>query len=232
MAANLEVITENYKRITDRIAEAKAKYRSEKDEIMFLGVTKTVAPEIINHSVDLGIRNLGENRVQEYLSKKDFYRKNVNMHFIGHLQTNKVKYIINDMVLIHSVDSMHLAAEISRQAAKAGKVQDILIEVNIGDEQTKSGIDKNSLEELVYEAAELDNIRIKGLMCIPPASDSEKYLCSMQQIFEDMKQKKINNCLMDILSMGMSGDYENAIRYGSTCVRIGSALYGARNYNL
>lgn len=232
MAANLEVITENYKRITDRIAEAKAKYRSEKDEIMFLGVTKTVAPEIINHSVDLGIKNLGENRVQEYLSKKDFYRKNVSMHFIGHLQTNKVKYIINDMVLIHSVDSMHLAAEISRQAAKSGKVQDILIEVNIGDEQTKSGIDKNSLEELVYEAAELDNIRIKGLMCIPPASDSEKYLCSMQQIFEDMKQKKINNCSMDILSMGMSGDYENAIRYGSTCVRIGSALYGARNYNL
>ena len=136
------------------------------------------------------------------------------------------------MVLIHSVDSLHLATEISRQASKAGKIQDILIEVNIGDEQTKSGIDKNSLEELVYEAAELENIRIKGLMCIPPASDSEKYLCNMQQIFEDMKQKKINNCSMDILSMGMSGDYENAIRYGSTCVRIGSALYGARNYNL
>lgn len=232
MAADFEIITYNYKKISDEIAEAKAKYRNENEEIMLLGVTKTVAPDVVNHSISLGIKDIGENRVQEYLSKRDAYNENVNIHFIGHLQTNKVKYIIKDMSLIHSVDSVRLAAEINRQAQRAKLIQDILLEVNIGEERTKSGINEDNLVDLLYETSRFENIRIKGLMCIPPIANSERYLYSMQMLFEDTKQKHIRNCSMEVLSMGMSGDFEKAIKYGSTCVRIGSALYGVRGYRI
>jgi hypothetical protein len=231
MEPDLSYVGDNYRVITDRINEAKAKYRKPEEKITLIGVTKTVAPEIINYSVDLGVTDLGENRVQEYLSKKDAYRKNVNMHFIGHLQTNKVKYIINDMTLIHSVDSVKLAAEINRQAEKISKIQDILLEVNIGDENSKSGIEPKQLDLLLDEISKMSNLRVRGLMAIPPAIGSEKFLCMMQEIFEEKKKNKPDNCLMDILSMGMSGDYQKAIQYGATCVRIGTSLYGARNYS-
>lgn len=232
METDLSYVDRNYKIICGRIADAKAKYRSKDENITLVGVTKTVDPLIVNHSVDLGVKDLGENRVQEYLSKKDIYKKDVKMHFIGHLQTNKVKYIINDMSLIHSVDSLHLAKEISRQAEKADKIQNILIEINIGGENSKSGISEKELEELMCSISDLANLKIKGLMAIPPAEDSERFLCRMQELFDDIKQKKIKNCDMQILSMGMSGDYEQAIKYGATCVRLGTALYGARNYKI
>lgn len=230
MITGYEYITENYRRICDEIGEAKARYRKPGDNIRIMAVTKTVAPEAVNHAVSLGIDLLGENRVQEYESKKDLYDPSARVHFIGHLQTNKVKYIINDMELIQSVDSLRLASEIDRQAKRVQKVQDILIEVNIGGEESKSGVTPDALEELLYEASLLDNIRIKGLMTIPPPENSEKYLCKMQRLYLDILSKNMDNIDMDILSMGMSGDYKKAIEYGSTLVRIGTALFGARNY--
>ncbi len=230
METNFGYIDENYRRILDGIEEAKAKYRNPSDEITCMAVTKTVAPEAVNHAIGCGIQVLGENRVQEYLSKKALYLPQARMHFIGHLQTNKVKYIIEDMELIHSVDSIRLATEINRHAERVQKVQDILIEVNVGGEASKSGVTPDQLEELLYQVAEMPHIHVKGLMTIPPVEGDEKFLFEMQKLYLDISAKKMDNIDMEILSMGMSGDYVAAIRYGSTLVRIGSALFGARKY--
>ncbi len=230
METNFAYIDENYKRIYDEIGAAKIKYRRLDEEITFMAVTKTVSPEAINHAIELGIRTLGENRVQEYLSKKDIYSPLAEVQFIGHLQHNKVKYIIEDMTLIHSVDSLHLATEINRLAGNVGKTQGILIEVNVGGEESKSGVSPETLEELIYQIVELPHLKVKGLMTIPPVGDSEPYFAKMQQIYSDINAKKIPNTTMEILSMGMSADYVTAIQYGSTMVRIGTALFGARNY--
>ncbi len=224
-------IEENYKRICAEIAEAKARWRKPEDEISLMAVTKTVPPEAVNFAVGCGVHLLGENRVQEYESKKELYNPSAEVHFIGHLQTNKVKYIIGDVALIHSVDSMRLAAEIDRQAGRIGKIQSVLAEVNIGGEDSKSGVLPEELPELLKAMAELPNLRVKGLMTIPPAGGSEKFLCKMQQLYLDISAKNMDNIDMEVLSMGMSGDYVKAIQYGSTLVRIGTGLFGARNYN-
>ena len=213
METNFAYIVENYKRIVDAMEEAKAKYRKPSDDITLMAVTKTVAPEAVNHAISCGIHTLGENRVQEYLSKKDFYSKDAKVHFIGHLQTN-----------------IKLATEIDRHAARVNKVQDILIEVNVGGEASKSGIAPEQLEELLHEAGQLSHVHVRGLMTIPPVEGDEKFLYKMQQLYLDISSKKMDNIDMEILSMGMSGDFAAAIRYGSTLVRIGTALFGARNY--
>ncbi len=230
MKTDFDYITENYKRIQSEIEEAKVKYRRAEDKVEFMAVTKTVAPEAVNHAVSCGIRLLGENRVQEFESKKAFYDPSAEVHFIGHLQTNKVKYIIEDMALIQSVDSVKLAGEINKQALRVRKTQDILVEVNIGGEESKSGVAPWELEELLYELAEMDNIRVKGLMTIPPPGENEKFLFKMQQLYLDISSKNMDNIDMELLSMGMSGDYAMAVKYGSNLVRIGSALFGARIY--
>lgn len=231
MKTEFSYIDENYKRICHNIQEAKAKYRGPEDEITFMAVTKTVAPEAVNHAIGLGVTTLGENRVQEYLSKKEFYDKRADVQFIGHLQTNKVKYILEDMSLIHSVDSLKLATEINRLAGNIQKVQNILIEVNIGDEDSKSGIAPNELDLLLEQISQLPNVRVKGLMTIPPATNDEKNLARMEELFLRVKEQKLTYADMEILSMGMSGDYAMAIRHGSTLVRIGSSLFGARVYH-
>lgn len=230
MGTEYKYISENYKRICAEIEEAKVRYRKPDDRTDIMAVTKTVPPEAVNFAVSCGIRLLGENRVQEYESKKAFYDPSAEVHFIGHLQTNKVKYIVGEMKLIHSVDSIKLASEINRQAAKKGIQQEVLAEVNIGGEESKSGISPEMLPELLYEMSEMPNIRVKGLMTIPPPGDNEKFLCGMQKLFLDISSKNMDNIDMDILSMGMSGDYAAAIKYGSNLVRIGTALFGARNY--
>lgn len=230
MGTEYKYISENYKRICAEIEEAKVRYRKPDDRTDIMAVTKTVPPEAVNFAVSCGIRLLGENRVQEYESKKAFYDPSAEVHFIGHLQTNKVKYIVGEMKLIHSVDSIKLASEIDRQAAKKGIQQEVLAEVNIGGEESKSGISPEMLPELLYEMSEMPNIRVKGLMTIPPPGDNEKFLCGMQKLFLDISSKNMDNIDMDILSMGMSGDYAAAIKYGSNLVRIGTALFGARNY--
>ena len=221
---------ENLKRIADNAANAAAKYRGSDEKIDIMAVTKTVDPDKINFAIECGITLLGENRVQEYLSKKDSYDKRGQVQFIGHLQTNKVKYIINDVTMIQSVDSLKLAGEINRLAEKNGRVMDILLEVNIGGEETKSGVDREQLFVLAEQAAELKNLRLKGLMAIPPVGCGEEVFEQMRELFEALKSKKLANADISVLSMGMSGDYETAIKHGSTLVRIGSALFGARDY--
>ena len=195
-----------------------------------MAVTKTVEPEKVNFAVSQGITLLGENRVQEYLSKKDSYDKSAKVHIIGHLQTNKVKYIINDVDMIQSVDSLKLANEINRLAEKNSRVMDVLLEVNIGDEASKSGVSAQALYELAGQISVLDNIRIRGLMAIPPIGADESVFEHMKELFEGLKEKKLRNMQADVLSMGMSGDYELAIKHGSNLVRIGTKLFGARKY--
>ena len=223
-----DYILENYKEICYNVNNAREKYG--KGDVRIMAVTKTVPFEKVNFMVENGLTLLGENRVQEYLSKKDCYDKRAEVHFIGHLQTNKVKYIADSVSLIQSVDSLKLANEINKQAAKASKAMDILIEINIGDEVSKSGIDKAELFELVSQISEFDNVRIKGLMAIPPIGAGEEIFDKMNELFCLTKEKEMERVSMDILSMGMSGDYELAIKHGSNLVRIGTKLFGARNY--
>ena len=227
---NLSVITQN-------ISEAYDKYRHDGTKVDIMAVTKTVPAEVVNWIFDWGLDLMGENRVQEYLSKKDLYSKTTEngsaprIHFIGHLQTNKVKYIINEMDMIQSVDSVKLAHEIDRLAKANNKVMDILCEVNIGGEESKSGIAPDKLDELLEEAAAMENINIRGLMTIPPPVDSDIFLGRMGELFNKLKTENRQGVNMDILSMGMTHDYADAVKYGSTLVRIGSGLFGARNYN-
>lgn len=221
-------ISENLKRIRYDIEEARIKYRKPDDIVRIMAVTKTVPYERVNYVINEGITLLGENRVQEYLSKKDFYDKSAEVNFIGHLQSNKIKYIIDSVTMIHSVDSIRLAAEINKQAERYEKFMDVLIEVNIGREESKSGIFPEQLEELIYEVAHLKNIRIRGLMTIPPIFQSEESFEKMQTLFNDLQAKRIENTQIDTLSMGMSSDYALAVKYGSNIVRIGSGLFGTR----
>lgn len=226
---NFQFVVENYRDICYNIQNAKIKYNRESDNIDIMAVTKTVAPEIVNAAIDCGITLLGENRVQEFISKKDFYRP-CDVHFIGHLQTNKVKYIINDVKMIQSVDSVKLAEEINRLALKNDRVMDILIEVNIGEELSKSGVSRNNVLPLLNEVSKLPGIRVKGLMAIPPIGSDDDIYISLKDLFEQLKTKNIPGVSMEILSVGMSGDYEKAVKYGSNLVRIGTKLFGARKY--
>lgn len=231
---SFEDIKESYTQVCDNINKVlSATGRS--DKVQLMAVTKTVDPERINYAIDLGIDLLGENRVQEFLDKRDSYKK-AEVHFIGGLQTNKVKYIIDKVSMIHSVDNARLAQEISRRAGQHGLVMDILVEVNIGEEQTKGGISPESVRGFCAEVLELPNIRLRGLMTIPPPGCSEKIFAMMQELFQNIKAEppqnsNEKNMLFDTLSMGMSGDYEAAVKYGATIIRIGSGLFGYRKYN-
>ena len=222
-------ISENLRVIRERAAEAADKYRGGVQP-RIMAVTKTVAPEAVNYAVSQGLTLLGENRVQEFLSKQEAYDKSAEIHFIGHLQTNKVKYIIGPMSMIQSVDSLKLGQEISRHAAACGKVMDILCEVNIGGEDSKSGIAPEHLRELISQLAPLEGISIKGLMTIPPPSESDIFLGMMEELFNNIREENIPGVSMDELSMGMTHDYAEAIKHGSTIVRIGTGLFGARYY--
>lgn len=225
-----QYILENYKEICYNIENAKAKYRKSNETVRLMAATKTVDIDKINFAVAQGINLLGENRVQEFMSKKDMYDKAAEVHFIGHLQSNKVKYIINDVKLIQSVDSLKLAEEIDRLAKKYNKTVDILIEVNIGNEISKSGISKENLFDLIYQISELNNIKVCGLMAIPPINANESVFEDMNELFIEIKNKRIKDTSMDVLSMGMSGDYVTAIKHGANLVRIGTKLFGARKY--
>lgn len=222
---DLETVRENYLRITENIEKAKLA-ANRTDAVRLMAVTKTVTPEKINYAVSLGAFLLGENRVQEFLGKREFYDKKSEIHFIGGLQNNKVKYIIDKVSMIHSVNSLKLAEEIDKRALSAGKVMDVLLEINIAAEESKSGILPEELPELLARCREMKNLRPRGLMAIPPLDvngSNERYFSAMQRLFEDNRTEGF-----DALSMGMSHDYEDAIKYGSTIVRIGSSLFGYR----
>ena len=230
MESNYSYVDENLKLIRENVGEAAEKCGRKAEDIRIMAVTKTVAPEIVNHAIELGLDLLGENRVQEYLSKAEAYSP-AEIHFIGGLQTNKVKYIIESVSMIQSVDSLKLGTEIDRLAAKHGRVMDILCEVNIGGEESKGGVAPDKLRELIAQLAQLKNIRIKGLMTIPPPSQSDIFLGRMQELYNDLRDNKIEGADMQVLSMGMTNDYAEAVKYGSTLVRIGTGLFGARDYS-
>lgn len=228
-------IQENVKFIRNKINEATVKSGRNENDVRFMAVTKTVDPVYINHAIDCGIDLIGENKVQEFLSKKDDLRLDkVEKHLIGHLQSNKVRKIITEVDMIQSVDSVSLAKEIERQAEKNNMTANVLIELNVGDEESKTGMDKALFMESFLEIAEMKHIRIKGLMTIPPIcennADLRKFFEEMYKLFIDIRAKKLDNVCMDILSMGMSGDYEEAILCGSNLVRVGSAIFGPRIY--
>ena len=229
---NFEAVKENYLEITENISNAMKK-AGRTDKVRLMAVTKTVPPAKINYAVSLGATLLGENRVQEFLGKIDEYDKNSEIHFIGGLQNNKVKYIIDKVAMIHSVNSLKLAEEISKRAVGAGRIMDILLEVNIGLEESKSGVLPKDLPYLIDEAVKLDGIRLRGLMAIPPVDvdgSNRKYFAEMEKLFNEYKEqlKDSSNVKFDTLSMGMSKDYAEAVEFGSTIVRIGSSLFGYR----
>lgn len=235
MERSLADIEYNYKYINEKIAEAAIRSGRKREDITFLSATKTVEPEYINYAISLGLDHIGENRVQELLSKYDEYNlDNCSLQFIGHLQSNKVRQIVGKVDLIQSVDSVKLASEISRVSTNKNLTTDVLIEVNIGGEENKSGVSPQNLENLIEQIINLPSINIKGLMTIPPICDNSdkirKYFYDMRNIFLDISAKNIDNVSMDILSMGMSSDYYEAILEGANMVRIGSALFGNRVY--
>ncbi len=225
---NYSYIVENYSDICYTVRELVSKYYSDNKQIKIMGVTKTVDTSKINYAIENGLNYLGENRVQEFLSKKDEYKK-AEIDFIGHLQTNKVKYIINNVSMIQSVDSIKLAKEINKQSINQNINMDILVEVNIGNELSKSGVLTKEVKPLIQEISELSNIRVRGLMAIPPKNAKEEIYYKMQSLYENLKSEKLNNINFDYLSMGMSNDYKIAIKYGSNIIRIGTALFGKRN---
>ncbi len=229
-------IGERYKEIKRRADEAALRSGRDTADVKLVAVTKTHTASEINEAIAAGATDIGENRVQELLEKYDAVSP-VSWHLIGHLQTNKVKQVIDRVVMIHSVDSLKLAREIDKRAAAAGITMDILIEINSAMEETKSGIAASDLRQLVTEITEeCSCVRVRGIMCIPPIAaepeDSRPYFREAAELFEEMKRWELppERFLPTELSMGMSGDFEVAIEEGATIVRVGRSIFGARNY--
>lgn len=219
--------------VLERLDNALAKTGKSREDIILLAATKTVDSDTINYAISKGITYIGENKVQELLSKEnDIF--DCHRHFIGHLQTNKVKDIINKVEMIHSVDSLKLAKEISKQAVKNQRNMDILLEVNIAGEESKWGFTAEETEQAVREIGKLPNLKIRGLMAIPPicndAEENRQYFEGMKKLFVDISTKNIDNSSMDILSMGMSDDFDIAVSEGANLIRLGTALFGKRIY--
>ncbi len=240
-----DILIENVKRIQTEIKEAAALSGRSENDVKIVPATKTVTAERINLLLDCGIDTIGENKVQELLEKYDALDKRFSIHFIGKLQTNKVKYIIDKVDMIQSVDTLKLCAEISKRALAIGKVMDVLLEVNIGREESKSGVMPEELLEFASGAAQFEGIKVVGLMVIPPAIsiqnpsndatsqkvyNSEAYFKKVKELSLDILNKNIDNVIMRELSMGMSSDYCEAVRCGATIVRPGRAIFGERIY--
>lgn len=228
-------IAEHYARIRETMLKACADAGRPEDAVSLLAVTKTVEPARINRAIELGVTQIGENRVQEFLSKKDdLHLEGVGMHLIGHLQTNKVRQIVGLADMIESVDSLRIAQAVSDASQKLGRVTDVLVEVNIGREEAKYGVLPEELEPLLEKIASFSGIHVCGLMTVPPIlqteSEKRRIFSQMRELFIDIRGKNIDNVDMGVLSMGMSSDYREAILEGATLVRVGSALFGRRTY--
>ncbi|MBR2916329.1 MAG: YggS family pyridoxal phosphate-dependent enzyme [Clostridia bacterium] len=224
-------ILENIKEVNKKIENAAKSANRDKSEVTLIGVSKTKPVSLIKEAVECGIEHLGENRVQEIMEKFD-HIKGAKWHLIGHLQKNKVKYIVDKVELIHSVDSLELAKEIDKQAKKIGKVQSVLIQVNISGEESKFGLPKEEVIPLLEEVKSFENVKVKGLMTMAPLGAGEDELREifggLKKLSIDIREKNIDNISMEELSMGMSGDFEIAVSEGATMVRVGTGIFGHR----
>ncbi len=226
---NLAIVEENVKKACEKAGR-------KREEITLIAVSKTKPVEMLEEIYDAGVRDFGENKVQELTDKIEKLPADIKWHMIGHLQRNKVKYLVgNNIELIHSVDSYRLAEEINIQAKKKNVIVPILVEVNIAEEESKFGISAEDAIQLVEQIAALENVKIKGLMTIAPyvvdAEENRLYFRKIKQLSVDIANKNIDNVSMEILSMGMTGDYMVAIEEGATMVRVGTGIFGERNYN-
>lgn len=229
-------ITDNILEVQQKIENAAKRAGRNPKDILLLAVSKTIDVPTIKEAVAAGLTALGENKVQEILDKYDSFDDGVDWHLIGHLQTNKVKYIIDKVSLIHSVDSLKLAEEIEKRGKQNNRIVDILIEVNMEQEESKFGVKPELVLSLICEISKFEHIRVKGLMTVAPfvenSEENRDCFRKMRELFIDINQKNINNVSMDVLSMGMTGDYEVAIEEGATIVRVGTGIFGSRNYAL
>lgn len=222
-------VRQNIKEIRKNVEEAANAAGRKAEDITIMAVTKTVLPERVNVALEEGISLLGENRVQELCQKAAFYRASKEkIHFIGHLQTNKIRDIIEKVSMIESVDSLHLAEALSRECEKHKTEMDVLLQVNIGKEETKSGFYEKDVLDAVKRIAELPHVQVRGLMTIPPRFSGKLYFEKMQELFLLCKEKKIEGTEFSVLSMGMSDDYREAIACGSTQIRLGRTMFGER----
>ena len=230
------MIKENLEKVRNNIIQAAKDAGRDPETVTLIAVSKTKPVELLQEAYDAGVRDFGENKVQEITEKYPLLPKDIRWHMIGHLQTNKVKYIVDKVTMIHSVDSYKLAQEISRQAVKHDTCVDILIEVNVAGEESKFGVSTDEAPDLVEQISILPGIRIRGLMTVaPPVSDpceNRAVFCALSQLLVDIDAKNIDNVNMDCLSMGMSGDYTVAIAEGATLVRVGTSIFGEREYRV
>ena len=222
-------IKENLAEIKENISLACKRSGRNPEDVTLLAVTKTIDADRINEAVSLGVTDLGENRVQEFLSKYEQINGDVRWHIIGHLQSNKVKYIADKVYMIHSVESLSLAKEIERQCSKIDKIMNVLVEINVSGEESKSGISPEEAEDFIREISKFPHLRVKGLMTMAPfgAENDELHqiFSNLYKISVDISSKKLDNVIMECLSMGMTGDYVTAVEENSTIVRIGTGLF-------
>lgn len=230
------MLRENLQEVEERIRAACRRAGRERSEVTLVAVSKTKPVETLQEAYDLGVRLFGENKVQEIREKYEALPKDIEWHMIGHLQTNKVKYIIDKVKLIHSVDSLRLAEVIEKEAEKQNRIVDILLEVNVAEEESKFGLKTEEVLPMAEKIAELSHIRLRGLMTIAPfVENPEKnrtIFANLHKLYVDIKEKNIDNGTVSILSMGMTNDYEVAIEEGSTMIRVGTGIFGARDYSI
>ncbi len=231
----MNLIRENIEKIHMKVRDAAKISGRKPEDITIVAATKTIPPEKINIAIENGIKNIGENRVQEFVEKYDVIDKSAVHHFIGHLQSNKVKYLIDRVSLIHSADGDKLLNELEKRAAAKDIIVRTLVEINMSEEESKHGIDKNDIMRIIEGNEQRKHVKIEGLMTIGPLFASEygtrKVFEELNKLFLDIGAKKYNNSNMNFLSMGMSGDYEVAILEGANIIRLGRVIFGERNYN-
>lgn len=228
------MLKENLRNVESQIQASCEKSGRQREDVTLIAVSKTKPVELLQEAYDAGVRDFGENKVQEICDKYDRLPSDIRWHMIGHLQRNKVKHIIDKVCMIHSVDSYRLAEEINIHAKKHKLVMPVLIEINIAQEQTKFGVSKDDAMQLIEEAAHLDSIQIQGLMAVAPyvenAEENRKYFRELAKLAVDIRAKNIDNVVMRVLSMGMTGDYAVAIEEGAAMVRVGTGIFGERDY--
>ena len=229
------MIKENLEEVEARITRACKRSGRERSEVTLISVSKTKPAEMLQEAYDAGSRDFGENKPQEIREKYPQLPTDIRWHMIGHLQRNKIKYIIDKVCMIHSVDSIRLAEAIDEEAKKHGIIMPVLIEVNVAEEESKFGVHLDEAESLIRQISELSNIQVQGLMTIAPftenAEDNRIYFRKLRNLYVDIKDKNIDNVTMCNLSMGMTGDYEVAVEEGATMVRVGTGIFGARSYS-